>query len=115
MVCLYIPDKGRFVARMAKLDTGSEVNVMSKAVYNVLDMKMEVYDGPPIKGFGNTYTKPLGQVKVDWRVSRKYKTYTSQFVVFDDSLTEDFDVLLGDNTIKRVGFFKRNHAVWILR
>lgn len=100
---------------MAKLDTGSEFDVMSQDVYNVLDVKMDVYDGPPIKGFGNTYTKPLGQVKVDWRVSQKYKTYITQFLVCDESVTEDFDVLLGDNTIKKVGFFKRNDAVWILK
>lgn len=115
MICLHIPDKEDFVARMAKLDTGAEVDVMSQAVYNVLDVKMDVYDGPPIKAFGNTYIKPLGQVKVDWRVSQKFKTYTSQFLVFDDSLSKDFDVLLGDNTIKKVGFFERNHAVWILK
>ena len=106
---------GKSVARRAKLDTGASVDVMSQAVVKTLDVEMDDYDGPPIKAFGNTYIKPLGQVKVDWHVSQKYKTYTSQFVVFDDSLTEDFDVLLGDNTIKRVGFFKRNHAVWILK
>ena len=115
MICLYIPDTGKSVARMAKLDTGASVDVMSQAVFKTLDVEMDDYDGPPIKAFGNNLIKPLGQVKVSWRVSHKYKTYTNQFLVFDDPLTEDFDVLFGDNTIEEVGFFIRNHVVWILK
>lgn len=114
MMCLHIPDKEKFATRMAKLDTASSVNVMRHGVFSALDMEMDDYDGPPLKPLGNSKIKPLGQVNVDWHVSQRTRTYTSQFVVLDDSVAEGFDILLCDETIKNVGFYKRNDEVWIL-
>lgn len=115
MICLHKPEKENFATRVAKLDTGASVDVMSKAVFSALGIEMEGYHGKPLRPLGKSTIKPLGQVKVNWHVSQRTKTYTSKFVVLDDSLTEDFDVLLGDETIEKVGFYNRNHAVWILR
>lgn len=86
---------------------------MSQKVFSALNMKMDAYEGPPIRGLKESI-KPLGQVKVDWYVIGKTKTYTDDFVVLDDSLTKSFDILLGDPTIERVGFYKRDENVWIL-
>lgn len=99
---------------MAKLDTGSSVNIMRHAVFSALQMKMDVYDGQPLRPLGEFRIIPLGQVNVDWHVGQKSTTYTSQFVILDDSLT-DFDVLLGEDTINEVSFYIRNDTVWVVR
>lgn len=101
--------------RVAKLDTGASVNVMSPEVFSTLDMDMDRYDGLPLKSLGISNIIPRGQVKVDWHVMKKLKTYTSIFVILEESLTVDFDILLGDDTIKEVGFYKQNEEVWILK
>lgn len=113
MICLQKPNDETLITRIAKLDTGSDVNIMSQKVFSALKMNMDAYEGPPIRGLKEGI-KPLGQVKVDWHVSQKTKTYTDEFVVLDDSSTKSFDILLGDPTIERVSFYKRNENVWIL-
>lgn len=99
---------------MAKLDTGASVDLMRHAVFSALQTEMDVYDGRPLRPLGESSIKPLGQVKVDWHVSRKAKTYTSRFLILEDS-SVDFDVLLGDDTINEVSFYIRNDAVWVVR
>lgn len=114
MICLQKPKEEKCLSRIAKLDTGSSVNVMSHKVFCALDMEMDDYDGPPLKPLGKDIIIPMGQVKVDWHVSQRTTTYTNKFVILDDSVTKDIDILLCDKTIEETSFYIRNDAVWIL-
>ena len=107
---IHLPKEGS-KTRIAKLDTGSAVNVVSKSVADALGMKMEKYYGGDVVPLGGKMT-PLGQLTLDWHVMERAKTYTTTFLVLD---TEDFDVLLSDETIGRIGFYTVNREIWYLR
>ncbi|MCJ1462995.1 hypothetical protein MMC07_001599 [Pseudocyphellaria aurata] len=65
-ISLHKPSEENFLVRVAKLDTGASVNVMSQVVFSDLDMKMDTYNGPPLKPLGKSVINPLGQVEVEW-------------------------------------------------
>lgn len=102
--------------RCAQLDTGAKgVNLLSQDVMDDLKeygLPMEPYEGPKIKPLG-ALIKPMGQIKLPWSVRRFPKTYSHTFLVLDSQSTSGFDALLGDTTINQVGFFIRNHKVWL--
>ena len=104
---IHLP-KGGSKTRIAKLDSGCAVNVVSKSVAEALGMKMEKYDGIEVAPLGGTM-RPLGQLTLDWHVMGKERTYTTTFLVLD---TENFDVLLGDETIKTLDFYTVTQAVF---
>lgn len=99
--------------RVFKLDTASMVNVISEQVVTSLGLAMKPYDvdGPSIAPLGPPI-RPVGEIEIDWHIACREKTYTTKFAVLDNSLTKDFDVLLGVDTIKEIGFYKVNNAVW---
>ena len=105
---IHLPDTSK--TRVAKLDTGADVNVMSKPVADALGMKLEQYFGEDIMPLGGRMT-PLGQLTLDWHVMGKEETYTNTFLVLD---MKGFDVLLSDKTIGQIGFWTRNHKIWYL-
>lgn len=96
------------IMRVAKLDSGANVDVMSKRVADSLGMKLEPYFGEDNLALGGRKT-PLGQLTLDWHVMGKGRTYTSTFLILD---VENFDVLLGDKTIGEVEFNAPNTAKW---
>lgn len=98
--------------RVGKLDTASKVDVISNQVVTSLGMAMEPYNGPSIAPLGPPI-HPVGQIELDWHVANRWKTYTTKFAVLDDSLTKDFDALLGVDTIKEIGFYKVDNSVWL--
>ena len=102
-----------FIMRLGKLDTGATVNAVSNTVVSALDMQTEVYDGPSIDPVGKTF-KPDRKVTFNWHVSQFPKTYTNEFLVIPDEISEGFDILLGDSTIKEIGFYKRNGKIFLL-
>ena len=104
--------KGDSTTRVAKLDTASAVDVLSKSVADVIGRTIDPYDGEDIAPLGDKI-KPLGQITLDWHVMNKgVRTYTTTFLVLD---TDRFDALLGEDTIAKIGFYKVNNDVWYLR
>ena len=108
-IVLHLPD-GSIKIRIAKLDTGSSVDVMSKRVADCLDMKMEPYYGEDVIPLGGAMT-PLGQLTLDWHVMERSVTYTTTFLVLDG---EDFDVLLSESTIGSNKFYTVNSNVFFV-
>ena len=108
------PPNGRSGTRIGKLDTGSRVNIISQKVMDTLGIKMEPYEGPDLTPIGPNI-KPLGSIKLDWHITNFKKTYTTTFVVLHTSLSEGFDILLSEETIKEVGFYKVNDDVFFLK
>lgn len=97
--------------RLAKVDTGSKVSAISEDVVNELGMIVEPYDGPKILPLGPPI-EPLGQVRLEWHVMKFTKTYNTVFLVFPANLTKDFDMLLSEDEIARIEFYKVNEKVW---
>lgn len=106
---IHLPKDGS-KTRIAKLDTGSSVDLVSKSVAEALDMKMEPYYDGDVVPLGETMT-PLGQLTLDWHVMGKGKTYTTTFLILD---SKEFDVLLSDETIWKIGFYTVNKDIWYL-
>ncbi|KAG7004789.1 hypothetical protein G7Y79_00023g053730 [Physcia stellaris] len=91
--------------RVAKLDTGSSVDVLSQSVVDALEMELESYYGPPIAPVGTALHRPIGQLRLEWHVMGKKKTYITNFLVLDRDSTRGFDALLSETTISDVGFY----------
>lgn len=99
--------------RIAKLDTGSKVNVVSQDVVNDLGMTMDPYIGLDVSPIGKP-VRPKGTVRLEWHIMNRAKTYNAEFLVFAADLSEGFDVLLSEDEIARIGFYKINSDVWFL-
>ena len=99
--------------RLAKLDTGSRVDLLSLDVAKDLPIKMEPYpeDGEGVAPLGEPI-RPLGILTFDWHVMTRQKTYTSTFLVLDPVSSRMFDALLGAETIEKIGFYQTNDHIW---
>ena len=100
--------------RVAKLDTGASVDVLSQSVADALGMTLEPYTGGDVTPLGEPIT-PIGQLTLDWHVMAFGVTYTTTFLVLDRDSTKAFDVLLSDDTIGKIGFYRVDTTVWYLR
>lgn len=80
--------------RVACLDTGSDVDIISLSVVKSLQLPTEQYQGAPLKTSKDTY-RPDWQVTFDWHVAKFHRYYTSTFAVLDEDHSGDFDILLG--------------------
>ncbi|KAI4128687.1 MAG: hypothetical protein LQ338_002634 [Usnochroma carphineum] len=106
-------DNDQKAQRVACLDTGATPDAISLDVVNELGLKKEPYVGGELRPLGRPLI-PDWQVSFDWHVSGKKKTYPSTFVVIDEQLSGDFDVLLGWKTIKKLRFYRVNDGVFFL-
>ena len=99
--------------RLAKLDTGSRVNLISQDVAEDLAIQMEPYpeDAEGVAPLGEPI-RPLGTLTFDWHVMARQKTYTSTFLVLDPVSSRMFDALLGAETIEQIGFYQTNDHIW---
>ncbi|KAL8768483.1 MAG: hypothetical protein Q9209_005274 [Squamulea sp. 1 TL-2023] len=110
---IHLPND-RKAQRMACLDTCADIDVISHRVVKTLELETVKYSGTRVRPLGpetKSYM-PEEQVTLDWHVAKFYKTYTTTFVVFNEEHSNEFDVLLGQETIKKIGFYKRNHKIW---
>lgn len=103
----------RLGMRIAKLDTASDVNVISQNVVLELDIEMEPYSGPEVVPIGKP-VKPIGTVKLEWHIAKRKKTYTTDFLVFRADQAKSFDMLLSEAEIKKIGFYKVDSEIWCL-
>ncbi|MCJ1375578.1 hypothetical protein MMC20_006815 [Loxospora ochrophaea] len=105
--------------RVGKLDTGAEVNCISEGVVEELGYmhKMQRYDDRPLEPFGGkkaVLVRPLGKIELYWHIKSKTKTYKTTFNVIDKEASSSFDVLLGANEIKEIGFYNVNPSVFVI-
>ena len=104
---------GEIARRQTILDTGSALDIISHRVVRSLNIQMLPYEGEMIKPMGGSYL-PIGKISFDWHIVGRHRTYTTTFVVLSDTLSEDYDVLLGRGTIDSIGFYEVNDKVWFL-
>ncbi|KAL9035830.1 MAG: hypothetical protein Q9180_004640, partial [Flavoplaca navasiana] len=100
--------------RLACLDTCSDMNVISHNVVDTLHLETEKYTGDAIRPLGpaaNIYM-PERTVTIDWNVSKFHVTYTTTFAVLDGEHGDEFDILLGRDTIRKIQFYKKNKKIW---
>ncbi|CAO1596971.1 hypothetical protein XANCAGTX0491_000798 [Xanthoria calcicola] len=102
---------GTNAQRVASLDTGSDLDVISIHVVDSLKLKKEPYLGPSLTTIGSTY-RPEWQVTFDWHVANFRRTYTGTFAVLDAKHSGDFDMLLGKATVEDKQFYYMNNNVW---
>lgn len=103
--------------RVAKLDTGSKVDVMSEDVAKSLGLSIETYIGRSLQPVGpkGTALNPIGKSIINWHARGFYKTYRTEFLVLDSTCTQDFDILIGEHTIDEYNLLQDNKSVFWLR
>ena len=110
---MVIHGEGRTNIRIARLDTGSEVNVLSEQVVIDLGLPRQKYRGASIQSLG-VNVDPVGVVTFEWHVLKRSKTYSTEFCVVDKDRSLKFDALISHKTIEDVGFYRVNTDVWRL-
>ncbi|KAL8670138.1 MAG: hypothetical protein Q9168_005303 [Polycauliona sp. 1 TL-2023] len=111
---IHMPNQDRIAQRLACLDTQADVDVISQEVVDSLRLETDEYTGEAVRPLGpitNMY-QPARQVTLEWNVAKFHKTYTTTFVVFNKDHSDEFDLLLGRDTIRKVNFFKKNNGIW---
>ncbi|KAL8982321.1 MAG: hypothetical protein Q9177_005308 [Variospora cf. flavescens] len=111
-IVIHLPQDSN-AQRVSVLDTGAGLDVINPKVVESLKLEKERYQGEPIHPLGGIY-EPEWQVTFDWHVAHRFTTYTTTFAVLDDKHSGDFDVLLGKESIHKIGFWKKNNSVWQL-
>lgn len=104
---------GTCSTRVAKLDTAATIDVISEDVVRSIGLHQKDYSGPWVTPIGPSL-RPIGTVEFDWHILERTKTYTNTFAVLDRQSSSEFDVLLSERTIQRIGFYKVNENVWWL-
>ncbi|KAL8894928.1 MAG: hypothetical protein Q9192_003958 [Flavoplaca navasiana] len=110
---IHLPN-GQIRQRLACLDTCSDMDVISHHVVDSLDLETERYRGDAVRPLGpatNIYM-PERKVTIDWNVAKFHKTYTTTFAVLDEEHGDEFDILLGLDTIRKIRFYKKNKKIW---
>lgn len=111
-IVLHLPE-AKVKMFICHLDTAADADILSQKVVDNLGMKMDPYEGGSLHPLGAPI-QPIGQLTLDWHVAEFSKTYTTTFVVLDPHSTRSFDALLGFATLRRIGFYVKNKAVWYL-
>lgn len=106
---------GKNVKQVAKLDLGASQNLMSRRLALSLGLHLDDYLGPVLQPIGPAF-RPMNRVTFDWHISGKKNVYTSVFTLLDDEKsTEYFDVLLAEDDIAKIGFYRPNRTVFFMR
>lgn len=106
---VHLPN-GTVARRTTKIDTGSDVDVISIAVVRSLGLSKEEYKGQPLRMLMFT-VQPRWQTTFDWHVAKFSKTYTTTFVVLDEEYSRDFEIIIGRRLLEAEGFFNVKN-VW---
>ncbi|KAL9024266.1 MAG: hypothetical protein Q9196_006639 [Gyalolechia fulgens] len=110
LMAIHRPE-GQTIIRVAKLDTGAKVNLISRELVTSIGLHVEAYTGQDIQPIGPPVS-PKGQVTLDWHVSGKRPSHKTTFLILEDS--QFFDILLSEQEIQKHGFFVRNSEVYYL-
>ena len=91
---------GDKIRRLAKMDTGADVNLMSRDVHKAAGYTLEPCS-ELIKPFRSEAIRPLGRVRnVAWNFMDHAKTYKEDFFVLE---TRQFDTLIGNQFLRKHG------------
>lgn len=107
---------GRKVVRVAKLDTAASQNLISRRLVSSMGLQVQEYFGPLLQPVG-PLIPPGGMVSLEWHVSGKQVDYETAFAVLEEHHCHglDFDILLCEDEIKKIGFFIKNNAVFYIQ
>lgn len=116
-MAIHTPD-GRIDIHVAKLDTASAYNLITRELALDIGLHVENYAGPDLP-----MVQPLGpaiylksRVTLDWHVSERRTRHTTTFgVLEDDHSRPKFSVLLGQDEVEKVGFYLQNHDVFFIQ
>ncbi|KAL9617023.1 MAG: hypothetical protein Q9204_008518, partial [Flavoplaca sp. TL-2023a] len=103
---IIIHGKEQNTQRLARLDTGDDLDAISHRVVEDLGLQTEKYEGAAVKPLGGSY-QPERQITLSWHVLNFPKTYTTTFAVFNEKYSKDFDVLLGRSTIIEIRLYRK--------
>ena len=109
----HAPDE-RVWMRVAKLDTGAKVNLISQRVVKECRLTTENYDGQGLQPLGPTAIDPIGLTTFEWHVCQRQRTYRTTFAILKDDDCGDFDIILSEKAIGEIGFYMVNHEVFWL-
>ncbi|KAL9610452.1 MAG: hypothetical protein Q9167_004850 [Letrouitia subvulpina] len=96
--------------RIASIDTDSHANMISNELAKSLAYQIKPTSIQSIT-LGSALN-PLGETIVQWSVWGKSKRYSSTFLVLDDKDLRDIDVLIGKETVSKIGLFKIDPRVF---
>lgn len=102
--------EGKMIIHVAKLDTGSKQNLISRKLVTSIGLRVEAYTGLALLPIGPPVC-PKGQVTFDWHVSGKESFYETTFIILEDP-HHGFDILVSEPEIQKHRFFSRNHDVY---
>ena len=97
----------------AKLDTASSVDLISEDTVNRFGMDWDKCECEELFPVGPPF-KPIGKLTLPWNVLNKTKTRVTTFLVLDKKTSQMFDILLSEQTIREVGFYRVDSTVWLL-
>lgn len=97
--------------RTVILNTDVTTNVISHRVVQDLELEMGQYVGGLIARLGGLFL-PIGTVVLEWHVLNRKVTHKTEFAVLEDRYSRDFDVLLGEETIRENSFLRANNTVF---
>jgi chaperonin GroEL (HSP60 family) len=79
------------------LDTGIDVNLVTKGMTKQLGCELEEYTGPPVSGNSGSIIQPQGQVQLQWKSLHNQDTFSDIFLVIDGDTS---DLVYGKQTIE---------------
>jgi len=94
---------GTRVRRRLFLDPKTLVNVMADEVRRDLGEELGAYDGPSVCVNGQNDVKPLAKIKTKYELTKGGRVYEDEFLVIK---CDTFDVLLGENSIRKHGLHR---------
>ena len=102
--------------KVAKMDTGctNDLNLMSQRVAIDLGLPLEEYHGPALRPMGPVIF-PIGEVIIEWHAYGKPLTYQTICVVVPADVSNDFEIILGEEEIKKRRFLMSDRRLYSLK
>ena len=115
LMAIHAPS-GKTIIHVAKLDTASRQNLISRRLTSSIGLEIEAYKGPALQPIGPSFS-PADGVTIDWHVSGRPTIHRTDFAVLDElpGVALDFDILLSEHEIQKVGFYRRNCEVFYIQ
>ncbi|KAF7504835.1 hypothetical protein GJ744_001701 [Endocarpon pusillum] len=112
-----IPDRrqrDRTRIRRCLVDTGSDINLVSKKTLDDLQLRYDPNVEDLVYGISGHPLLPIGSIVLTWHMDGQAAVYSQKFSVIPDEIPVAFDVLLGKPWINKAGALRRNSKVLTL-
>ncbi|KAL8992469.1 MAG: hypothetical protein Q9188_007575 [Gyalolechia gomerana] len=106
--------EGKTIMHVAKLDTGSKQNLISRKLTTSIGLRVEAYTGLALQPIG-ALISPTAQVTFDWHVSERQPVHRTTFTILEETSHLGFDILLSEQEIQKHRFYVRNHEVFYIQ